>query len=125
MEPINPYFHLDADVARGLVRIVRTSVAMPADTAEVKRIYAELAPPLARFAGYKALLDLRAVPAGRNDDAFEAAALDAQKLMARAFSRTAVLVRSAAGKLQVRRMTSNHPGVFQDEAEAIRYLTQG
>jgi hypothetical protein len=83
-----------------------------------------VAPDLAPFSGYRALLDLRAIPAGRNDEAFEQLAMRAQGALARTFSRNAVLVRSAVGKLQIRRLTHGARAVYQDEAEAIRFLVE-
>jgi hypothetical protein len=123
MQPVNDYFAIDVDNARRIVRIVRSSVPTPAGTADVGRVFGELRAPLAKFVGYRLLLDLRAITVGRNDPAFEEAAIRGQTELAQAFSRVAVLVRTAAGKLQTRRMTGSWQGVFQDEAEAIRYLT--
>ncbi len=118
------YFEIQVDTTREIVRIIRTEQRMPDGADEVKRVYAELAPELAPYAGYRALLDVRRVPIGRNDAGFERQAVRAQTALAKTFVRSAVLVRSAAGKLQAKRMTGGAAHVFQNEAEAIRYLTE-
>lgn len=118
----NAWFRIEPDPARRLVRIVRTPEVLPQSAGEVRRVFAELTEPLRQFAAWKALLDLRHGPLGRNDDAFEDAAREAQRSLARGFTRVAVLVRSAVGKLQVRRLSGGKRDVFQDEAEALRFL---
>jgi hypothetical protein len=120
--PASDYFRIEVDAPRRMVRLVRTATPMPLDGESIERVYEELGRALAGYAGYRALLDVRAVARGRNDEAFEQVTLRAQQSLARTFSRTAVLVRSAVGKLQVRRMTQGQRAVFQDEAEAIDFL---
>jgi hypothetical protein len=120
--PTSDYFHIEIDARRRLVRLVRTATPLPLDADAIKRVYEELTPSLQGYAGYRALLDVRAVSSGRNDDAFEQLTRRAESGLSRIFSRTAILVRSAVGKLQVRRMTEGQRAVFQDEAEAIRFL---
>jgi hypothetical protein len=121
----NAYFRIVSEPARGLVRIVRTGEAMPKDPGAVQRVFTELAEPLRKFAGQCALIDLRAGPPGRNDDEFERATRSIQPELARTFSRVAVLVRSAVGKLQVKRISRGTSEVFLDEQEALRFLAQG
>ncbi len=119
----NAWFRIELDQARGLVRIVRTGEALPREGDAMRRVFVELAEPLAQFAGQKVLLDLRDGPrGGRSDDEFEAQARQAQQTLDRTFRRVAVLVRSAVGKLQVRRLSGGSRSVFQDEAEALKYL---
>jgi len=71
------------------------------------------------------LLDMRNAPL-RNDPAFEAAAHEMGQVTRR-FHRTAVLVRTAVGGLQARRMQrerGSNNRVFDDEAAAIAYLLE-
>jgi hypothetical protein len=123
MDSGNAYFRVASESTRGLVRIVRTSEAMPKDAEAVQRVFAELVELLRRFVGHAALIDLRHGPPGRNDDGFERATHVAQIELARTFTRVAFLVRSAVGRLQVRRL-SRGSNVFLDEQEALRYLAQ-
>jgi hypothetical protein len=124
MEPGNAYFRIVTEPARGLVRIVRSSKAMPRDEEAIRRAFGEMVEPLRKLTGYKALIDLRNGPPGRNDDEFERATRSAQSELVRNFSRVAFLVRSAVGKLQVRRLArgGGNSNVFFDEEEALRYL---
>ncbi len=114
------HFQIELDEALGLVRITRTAEPMPKDLVEVRRIFGELVAPLRRLAGKKALLDLRN-GRGRNDDDFESASGQISIELRRNFTRVAVLVGSAVGKLQVKRLTGAR-SIFSDEAEALRYL---
>jgi hypothetical protein len=116
------YFRVEVDKAAGLVRIVRTAEPMPKDTGEIRRIFESMAPEVRKVAGARLLIDLRGGPPGRNDEAFESASNDTTRGLDGLFARVAILVRTAAGKLQVRRMSSGARQVFQDEAEALRYL---
>jgi hypothetical protein len=126
MEPGNAYFRIVTEPARSLVRIVRSNEVMPRDEEAVRRAFGALVEPLRKLAGYKALIDLRNGPTGRNDDEFERATRSAQTELVRNFSRVAFLVRSAVGKLQVRRLArgGNAGNVFLDEQEALRYLAE-
>jgi hypothetical protein len=124
MDPGNAYFRIVMEPARGLVRIVRSSAAMPKDEEAVRRAFGSILEALRKVAGYKALIDLRDGPPGRNDDEFERASRSAQTELIRNFSRVAFLVRSAVGQLQVRRIArgNSNSNVFLDEEEALRYL---
>jgi hypothetical protein len=125
MDAGNAYFRIAIDSPRRLVRIVRSSEAMPKDEESVRRAFGELAEPLRKLAGYRALIDLRNGPPGRNDDEFERATRSAQTEMTRNFSRIAFLVRSAVGKLQIQRLgRGGTRNVFFDEAEALRFLAE-
>jgi hypothetical protein len=120
----NTYFRIETDAARGLVRIVRTAQPMPTEASAVARAFSGLTEALRPFTGQKVLLDLRHGPPGRSDEAFEHASRNAGAALDRTFARVAVLVRSAVGKLQIRRLTEGRHNVFQDEAEALRYLDE-
>jgi hypothetical protein len=122
MELGNAYFRIVPEPARRLVRVQRTPEPMPREAEVVSSIFAALDEPLRRFAGYRVLLDLRQGPPGRSDGAFEEASRSAGLVLDRTFTRVAVLVRSAVGKLQVRRLSGGRHEVFQDEAEALRFL---
>jgi hypothetical protein len=119
----NAWFRIEHDAMLDIVRIVRTAEPLPADGASIGRIFAELGDALQRFAGSKALLDMRGGPrGGRNDAVFEAQVPKATQSLERTFKRVAVLVRTAVGKLQVRRVAGRTNSVFQDEGEALKYL---
>jgi hypothetical protein len=126
MDAGNAYFRIVTEPARGLVRIVRSSEAMPKDEEAVRRVFAALVEPLRKLTGYKALIDLRNGPTGRNDEEFERATRSAQGELIRNFSRIAFLVRSAVGRLQVRRLARGgaNGNVFLDEPAALRYLAE-
>ena len=75
------------------------------------------------------LLDIR-ISVGRNDPKFEAALAEPRRELFHRFANTAVLVRSAVGRLQVARHIeddgfSEKVRVFVDEDEAIGWLRYG
>jgi hypothetical protein len=74
---------------------------------------------------YSALLDLRRAPP-RNDDEYEKTIEGYVGLLLGHFGKHALLVRTAAGRLQVmrleRRAGRRGEVVFHDEAEALAYL---
>jgi hypothetical protein len=75
---------------------------------------------------YGQLIDARRAPP-RNDPDFEATVARYHEALYRGFVATAVLVRSAVGKLHVRRMldaSGLEAGVFHDDVEALRYLAE-
>ena len=110
-----------------LVRLVRTATPYPS----LQRMDASnqaLAAALRSSGGRRVLLDLRAGPPGRNDEAYERASADARAALAANFERVAVVVRSVAGKLQVQRLSKSEQrggqsAVFLDEAAALAYLS--
>jgi hypothetical protein len=121
----NQFYRIDHDATRNLVRLSRTAVPFPS-LAETKQAYDDLSPQLQKFAGARLLLDFSGGPPGRNDDAFEQLAAPARTALERVFSRVAVLIRSRAGELQVRRLAKQEgrtPNVFSDEAAALEWLT--
>jgi hypothetical protein len=110
------------------VLLVRTAVSYPT-IEEQLRDQADLIGALRRSGFKRLLVDLRGGGTGRNDPEFEAAGENLRKEMARIFERVAAVVRSAAGKLQVQRLSRSHTGgsqppllVTQDEAEALKHL---
>ena len=120
------YNVITVDDARGLVRRVRTAVPFPTlaefltTTEGAKRVLATL-----DRARHVQLADVRLAPP-RNDPAFEKyVALHAHELF-RGFRRTALLVKTHAGRLQVTR-NLNESGlhevqVYMDEALALGWL---
>ena len=120
----NPiYFRVEPDAARKLVRVVRTATPMPARTDDVRAAFASLLPQLTPHFGGRVLLDLRLGP-GRNDPEFEAATRDLRTQILSRFARVAIVVRSAVGKLHVKRLSEGEGQVFLDEEAALRHLTQ-
>lgn len=124
----NVHFRMTLDDERSLVRWARTAV--PYDAVEQFEDVAR-ATVLALLAIDRAkhtlLVDLRDGPM-RNDEAFEQVALRFRRDVHHDFARSAVLVRSRAGKLQIDRHHTERPGeipnhpTFLDEAEAIEFL---
>ena len=73
------------------------------------------------------LIDVRAAPS-RNDPEFETAVSKWQMGLFRRFDRTAVVVRTAAGRLQIKRMTERSgrvAAIFLDESLALAHLLDG
>jgi hypothetical protein len=122
----NDYFRLQHDPSLGLLRVIRS--ALPFPSLEVmKRAQDELSPLIQRYTGQRLLLDFSAGPPGRNDDAFEDATRPITQILGKMFTKVAVLVRTRAGELQVRRMAKRdgrRPNVFSDEREALRWLSE-
>jgi hypothetical protein len=122
----NQFYRIDHDGTRGLVRLTRTAVAFPS-LADMKQAYDDLSVQLQRFAGARLLLDLSGGPPGRNDEDFEKLAAPARTALERVFSKVAVLIRSRAGELQVRRLAKQEgraANVFVDEADALEWLAR-
>jgi hypothetical protein len=124
----NRFFQLTIDRDRKLVRWMRTPMpySMVEQFDDVAR--ASVLGLLTVDRGTHALLiDLREGPM-RNDPAFEEAALRFRRDIHRGFARSAVLVRSRAGLLQISRHLSERPldvkehPTFLDEEEALAYL---
>jgi hypothetical protein len=109
-----------------LILIVRRSSAPYESAEEVKSSFAELEAALSEYhrKHFGLLVDLRSAPQ-RNDPEYEKVAASEPVALSRDFARVAVLVRTAAGKLQVGRhiRTSGvKMQLFNDEAEALEYL---
>jgi hypothetical protein len=106
------------------LRVQRTHKAF-AEIADAERAYDEVVRALRNQGPRRILLDLREGPPGRNDQAFEEAASSWRRQLGKLFDRRSVLVKSAAGKLQARRLNRGADNllVTQDEAEAVRFLS--
>lgn len=123
-----PHFTLVAD-ERGFVRLTRTGARL--ESANVPGVLDGVLPAL-RAAGRDAaalgiLVDVRFGPAN-NDPAFEVAMNAQMVALVRHFRRYAVVVKTAAGVLQVNRLVrtvheSAEDHVFRDEDQAIAFLT--
>jgi hypothetical protein len=121
----SPHGTLELDRVRRLVRMARSAV--PFHTLEECRAYygavASTVEKLERRA-LALLVDVRDAPA-RNDPAFEGTIAAYRKRMVNGFSRVAVLVKTAAGKLNVARHAKNDGvelTVFQDPDTALSWL---
>lgn len=109
-----------------LILIVRRTGEPYESVEEVHDSFAELEAALAEYnrKHFSLLVDLRSAPQ-RNDPEYEKAASGEPAALARDFLRVAVLVRTAAGKLQVGRHIRNSGAKmmpFNDETEALDYL---
>jgi hypothetical protein len=105
-------------------RVARTSRAF-ADIAECERAYGGVERALSSIpTGGKLLLDIRDAPP-RNDPEFEAIVKRVRDRIFGRFLRVAVLVKTAAGRLQVQRMQQGLPGsvaIFDNEDRAFDHL---
>jgi hypothetical protein len=118
----NELFRITLD--DGIVRVTRSGAPAPA-APEMARYYGTLIATMRRSAVRRVLVDLRGGPPGRNDADFERASEEWRRTLASEFERTAILVRTAVGKLHVQRLGREIGGaasVFLDEAEALAYL---
>jgi hypothetical protein len=122
----SPYYTIQVDATLGVLRLVRSGVAYPSLSA-VAEDQKVIGRALDQLPGEVLLLDMRAGPPARNDEAFERALANGRRLLGQRFRKVAVLVRSAVGKLQIQRLARADgatPHAFQDEQEAIDYLVK-
>jgi hypothetical protein len=117
------HFQVDVDGSAGLVRATRTAQPF-ASVDEMQRAHKELLRAVAPFGEYGLLLDVRLGPA-RSDPEYEQGLASLRRQITERFPRVAILVKSAVGGLQARRL-AREDGVtmriFQDEAAALEYL---
>lgn len=123
----NPFFTVALDEAAAIARITRSAEPFPTP-AEASNRWLEVSASLDRVGrkGRSLLTDLRLAPA-RNDPAFEQAVLAVIPRIHHAFRRNAVVVRLAAGVLQVRRHARQDRVdrlVTSSEEEALAYLKE-
>jgi hypothetical protein len=127
----NRHFRLTLDAGRWLVVWVRTAVPYDAleEFEDVSRATVLGLLHVDRPT-HKLLVDLREGPM-RNDEGFEAAAHRFRRDVHHGFARSAVLVRSQAGRLQIVRhekespLEGASPPTFLDEGEALGFLGVG
>jgi hypothetical protein len=122
-----PHWVLEREVGQSYFRLRRTAIPMgdlgdiAAELEKFKKIFSRV--DTSRLG---LLIDLRDGPM-RNDPKWEQQLRPWQKLIFTSFGRTAVLVKTPAGKLQMERVASEvAPGlaVFDDEASAIAKLQE-
>lgn len=126
----NDHFIVSVDAEAGFVKVVRLEAAFstPAEAARLAEAAFVAAEPSSRK-GRGLLFDVRRAPA-RNDPEFERAMAPVlSKAMSR-FPRIALIVRTAVGKLQIKRFGRELGGngeaeVFFTEEEARAYLRTG
>jgi len=124
----DPYFTLEVDAQRQLVR-VRRSAASFADLNILRASFDTLNVQMASLprAEYSELQDLREAR-GRNDKEFEDIMTRERKRLSEGFRRVAILVATQVGRLQVQRHVgedeSETTRVFLLESEAVRWLTE-
>ena len=119
------HFVVTLDEESHLLRRARTHERF-ASLEELETAYAELLQVMRSIdrAQYAQLIDARAAPP-RNDPEFEAVVTRHHGELYEGFRRAAVLVQSAVGKLQVRRMLDRsgvEAPVFSEEEAALVYL---
>lgn len=120
----NSFLAVSIDLVRQVVRLTRSSER--GSIGEVTRAFADAAVALDRIErpSFRLLVDFRAAP-GRNDPEFENAMARHRKELMRDFRAVAVLVRTAAGQLQVARIGRQdgaNVAVFTEETEALAWL---
>jgi hypothetical protein len=116
---------VEIDEDAGILRRARTAEPF-ASVEELEWSFAELLATIAPFDRTRLgqLIDVREAPP-RTDPAFEAVVMKHNAAVYRGFRATAILVRSAAGRLHVKRMTDAsgvEAHVFVNEEEAIEFL---
>lgn len=119
----SPYYRVELE--DGYVRVRRTAQVW-ADIGALDAEHADLERALATLRGVPLLVDLRDAP-GRNDPGFEERMRTHRQMIFRGAPRACVLVRSAAGVLQVRRHMKEdgfegRVVVTNDPVEAVRLL---
>jgi hypothetical protein len=129
--PGNAHWRIRLDRAHDLLILERTPVSFESLEA-VTAVHSGLVDLVRAIEGKKPtrlLLDFRNGPPGRNDPGFERATQGVRRSLTELFGRVAVLVRSAAGKLQNSRLLKEEGvagggmrEVFTDEAEALAWL---
>lgn len=122
-----PHYEVE-ELPDGVVRITRTDQPFESRQ-EMDETMEHILNGLAGMdrARHGLLVDLRSGPS-RNDPQFERAFADYRRGMQQGFGRVAIVVRSAAGRLQVQRL-AHEDGVtaetFTDPATALGWLRQG
>lgn len=128
MRPLlkNEYFELLVDEPQRTVRFRRSATPYPSIEVATHTFEAAIVAVRAIDPGSFVLLtDLREGPS-RNDRDFERAILDVSTRLFAPFRARATIVRTAAGKLQIQRLSrergDDRSEVFSTEADALRYL---
>jgi hypothetical protein len=122
----NPYCIVTYDGTTRIVRFIRSSVPM-ASLEEAARHFGQAVSVINALgrSRIRLVIDLRQAPS-KNEPQYETAMAEHRRQVAKDILRVAVLVRTAAGRLQVQRLgKADHIQqlIVSDEAEAIAYLT--
>jgi len=109
--------------------IVRRTARRYAETSQIGPSFAAIDEQLRALppGASSLLVDLRAI-VGRNDAAFETALAPLRRELLRKFERTALLVRTTIGRLQLQRYLASdgiEAEVFSDETEALTWFQEG
>jgi hypothetical protein len=125
-EPIESNEHLDfgADPDRQVLLLVRKASGK-VTAAEIERMFRGVLLTLGEPRGWCILFDTRAA-VGRTGPEFEAEVARLREYMLTHFRRVAVLVRSAAGVMQVQRFVDRKARllVFRELDEALEFLAR-
>jgi len=122
---VNTHWVLECGV-RAEFLIVRRTANTYASVADVKSSFnavTQIVDMLARNT-MSVLIDMRLAPS-RNDPEFEAVAHEQPKYLSRDFKRSAVLIRTASGLLQMQRLVKKMGlpfKVFNEEKQALDYV---
>jgi hypothetical protein len=125
----NPHIKLSIDVVRQVVRFARTAAPIK-DFQQAESEYLQALSTLDTLdrSHYGLLIDVRESPL-RNDPAFEDFMSRFRERIFSGFARSAVLIKTAVGELQMNRLKregklSSGPErkIFRDEEEALLYL---
>lgn len=120
----NPWMTVTSEQAGRLVRITRTSEPFTDEALATLKPVAESVLPPRRRRKLTLRFDTRLAPL-MGDEAMERKLGAASAVLVAGFARSAVLVRTAVGKLQATRFSRANDRtthIFDDEAAALRYL---
>ncbi len=126
-EKLRTPFHVLDEIVPGVMRLIRTSAVFP-DADSVTQDFARVVATLESLAPRGLLIDLRQA-VGRNDTAFEQASAPWRPRLFTVTPNTVVLVRTAAGALQVQRHLTEdgivNPRVVRDADAAHGLVVAG
>lgn len=123
----NPWMIVTLEHAERMVRIQRTSAPFTDEALATLKPVAESILPPAKRQRLTLLFDTRLAPLMGDDD-MERKLGAASAVLVAGFARSAVLVRTAVGKLQATRFSRANDRtthIFDDEAAAVSYLLEG
>jgi hypothetical protein len=122
----SPYFSALHDPRNDIIWIRRTAIPY-ASLDAISEVFGPLIAAVRPYSAKPSLTDLRQAR-GNNDPAWEATLMPYVKRLYGTFPVRAILVMTAAGKLQTQRLArergEDYHIVFTDEAEAIAYLLE-
>ena len=120
----NEHLEIGADPDRQIVLLVRKRTSM-VSAVEIERMLRSASLTLGEPSGWSILFDTR-LAVGRGGPEFEAEAARLREYMLGDYRRVAVLVRSAIGEMQVKRLldSKQRMQVFRELDDALAFLTQ-